>query len=147
MTELKVLRVFSDANGEFGNRLGVVLDGPAIPAARRQSLAAELGYSETVYIDDLETGQLQIFNPVTEIPLAGHPLVGSAWLIAHHTGRKITELNPPAGPVPTWVEDRLVWIRGSTSDCPPWRLHHVSDAAIVDAMTEPLDQSQDADMF
>lgn len=112
MTELHVLRVFCDADGEFGNPVGMVLNGPAIPAARRQPLAAELGFSETVYIDDHETGRLQIFTPASELLFAGHPLIGAAWLIARHTGRGIAELNPLAGPVPTWAEDGLVWIRG-----------------------------------
>ena len=147
MAELNVLRVFCDANGKFGNPLGVVLDGPAIPNSRRQPIAAELGYSETVYIDDVETGRLQIFNPVSELPFAGHPLVGAAWLLVRHTGRQVAELNPPAGPVPTWVEDGFVWICGRGADGPPWRLHKVPDSAIVEEMTEPPDPSQDADMF
>ncbi len=147
MAELNVLRVFCDPNGEFGNPLGVVLDGPTIPASRRQTLASELGFSETVYIDDLDTGRLQIFTPTSELRLAGHPLVGAAWLIARHAGREIAELNPPAGPVPTWVEDGRVWIRGRGTDGPPWRLHQVPDPATVDAMTQSPDPSQDADMF
>ena len=147
MAELNVLNVFCNTYGDFGNPLGVVLDGPAIPDSRRQPLAAELGFSETVYIDDMATGRLQIFTPASELRLAGHPLVGAAWLIARQTGKEITELNPPAGPVPTWVEDGLVWIRGRGADGPPWRLHQVLDRASVDTMTEPPDPSQDADMF
>jgi predicted PhzF superfamily epimerase YddE/YHI9 len=147
MTELQVLRVFCNAEGEFGNPLGVVLNGPAIPESRRQPLAAELGFSETIYIDDHETGRLQIFTPTSELLLAGHPLVGAAWLLARHTGRRIAELNPPSGAVPTWVEDGLVWIRGRGTDGPPWRLHQVSDPAIVDEMIQPRNPSQDADMF
>jgi predicted PhzF superfamily epimerase YddE/YHI9 len=147
MSELNVLRVFCNPNSEYGNPLGVVIDGSAIPVSRRQPLAAELGYSETVYIDDLNTGRLQIFTPTSELRLAGHPLVGAAWLIARHTGREIAELNPPAGPVQTWVEDGNVWIRGRGADGPPWRLHQLPDPAIVDAMTQPQESSQDADMF
>jgi predicted PhzF superfamily epimerase YddE/YHI9 len=47
--EVAVLRVFNDAAGNFGNPLGVV-DAAAVPAQRRQVLATELGYSETVFV-------------------------------------------------------------------------------------------------
>jgi hypothetical protein len=54
MPVLHVLRVFCDSDGQFGSPLGVVLDGPAVPPERRQPLAAELGFSETVYVDGPE---------------------------------------------------------------------------------------------
>lgn len=51
MPVLHVLRVFCDSDGQFGSPLGVILDGPAVPPERRQPLAAELGLTETVYVD------------------------------------------------------------------------------------------------
>ena len=68
MRVLHVLRVFFDSEGQFGSPLRVVLDGPAIPPERRQPLAAELGFSETVYVDDPDTGQLRIFTPPPSCP-------------------------------------------------------------------------------
>jgi PhzF family phenazine biosynthesis protein len=147
MPVLQVLRVFCDGQGQFGSPLGVVLDGPAIPPERRQPLAAELGFSETVYVDDADTGQLRIFAPAAELPFAGHPLVGTAWLLSRHLTRPVTQLNPPAGPVPTWTSHDQVWIRAPIAAAPPWRLNHVADATAVDAMTEPPHPDQDADQF
>jgi predicted PhzF superfamily epimerase YddE/YHI9 len=129
MPVLQVLRVFCDSEGQFGSPLGVVLDGLAISLERRRALAAELGFSETVYLDDPNTGQLRIFTPAAEMPFAGHPLVGVAWLLSRHLGGPVTELNPPAGAVPTWTSDDQVWIRAPLADAPPWRLNHVADAA------------------
>ena len=119
MPVLHVLRVFCDSEGQFGSPLGVVLDGPAIPPERRQPLAAELGFSETVYVDDPDTGQLRIFTPAAELPFAGHPLVGTAWLLSRHLGGPVTQLNPPAGPVPTWTSDDQVWIRAPLAAAHP----------------------------
>ncbi|MBN9493718.1 PhzF family phenazine biosynthesis protein, partial [bacterium] len=51
MAGLLVLRVFCDAHWEFGNPLGVFLDGEEVPEERRQDVAAELGFSETVFVD------------------------------------------------------------------------------------------------
>ncbi|HTY28333.1 MAG TPA: PhzF family phenazine biosynthesis protein, partial [Mycobacterium sp.] len=80
--DVTVLRVFTDSDGNFGNPLGVV-DAGTVPAARRQSIAAELGYSETIFIDlpasRSTTAHAHIFTPVTQLPFAGHPTVGAAW--------------------------------------------------------------------
>jgi predicted PhzF superfamily epimerase YddE/YHI9 len=104
------LNVFTGADGSYGNPLGVFLDGAAVPAADRQRVAADLGYSETVFVDDVQTGELHIFTPASELQLAGHPLVGSAWLIERERG-SCDMLRPPAGEVPTWAEGELRWIR------------------------------------
>ncbi|HMH47168.1 MAG TPA: PhzF family phenazine biosynthesis protein, partial [Solirubrobacteraceae bacterium] len=72
MTTVRVLRVFTDAAGRSGNRLGVVRDAEGIDRARRQAIAAELGYSETVFVED--DARAQIFTPALELPFAGHPL-------------------------------------------------------------------------
>ena len=76
--DVAVLRVFTDADRRFGNLLGVV-DAATVPPGQRQSVATELGYSETIFIDlpqpDSTTAHAHIFTPVTELPFAGHPTV------------------------------------------------------------------------
>lgn len=81
MTDLDVLRVFCGPDGGGGNALGVVRDGSALPgAAARAALAAELGFSETVFLDDAARGTVDIHTPSVPLTFAGHPLVGVAWL-------------------------------------------------------------------
>lgn len=74
--DVSVLRVFTDADGNFGNPLGVV-DAATVPAADRQRLATELGYSETIFIDLPPPGSTsahaRIHTPATELAFAGHP--------------------------------------------------------------------------
>lgn len=118
MTTLQVLRVFVGPDGRGGNPLGVFLDGAAIPAGRRQAVAAELGFSETVFVDDMATGSIRIFLPNTEAAFAGHPAVGTAWLL-ETVGIPIDALHPPAGEVPirrdgerTWIRARAEWSPG-----------------------------------
>ena len=86
MAQLHVLRVFCDAEWSFGNPLGVFLDGAEIPEERRQDVAAELGFSETVFVDDAAEGRMRIFTPGMELGFAGHPSVGTAWLLAKERG-------------------------------------------------------------
>ena len=111
MAELHVLRVFVDDDGRCGNPLGVFLEGRSVPRAERQRAAADLGYSETVFLDDPERGRLSIHTPATEIPFAGHPLVGTAWLLARQ-GRLPAALHPPAGEVPVRFEDERPFVEG-----------------------------------
>jgi len=81
VTDYDVLRVFCGPRGGYGNELGVVRDGSVIPDGRdRQALAAKLGFSETVFVDDPERGVIDIYTPSTRLPFAGHPCVGAAWL-------------------------------------------------------------------
>jgi predicted PhzF superfamily epimerase YddE/YHI9 len=96
--ELHVLRVFVNEDGEWGNPLGVFLDGAAVPEEARQAVAAELGYSETVFVEDRESGRVRIFTPGLELPFAGHPTVGTAWLLAQE-GTPVDTLQTPAGEV------------------------------------------------
>jgi len=95
---LRVVRVFCAADGSHGNPLGVFLAGEQIDEADRQPIATELGFSETVFVDDIERGEIRLFTPLEELPLAGHPLVGTAWLL-REAGRAPDVLRPPAGEV------------------------------------------------
>lgn len=134
--QLSVLRVFTSTDGDWGNPLGVFLDGSAIPSARRQAVAARLAFSETVFVDDPADGRVQILTPATELPFAGHPLVGTAWLL-RQADQPVDELRPPAGTVPTWVEDGRTWIRGRAEWAPPMELVQLAAPADVDALDGP----------
>jgi predicted PhzF superfamily epimerase YddE/YHI9 len=135
-TTLHILRVFVGADGAGGNPLGVLLDGAAVPVAERQAVAADLAFSETVFVDDAPAGELQIFTPTVELPLAGHPLVGTAWLLAH-TGTPVETLRPTAGDVPTWSEGALTWIRGRPEWGPAYEKPRLDSVADVVAFAIP----------
>jgi predicted PhzF superfamily epimerase YddE/YHI9 len=107
--ELHVLRVFVNEDGEWGNPLGVFLDGSQVPEPERQRVAAELGFSETVYVDDRTAGRVRIFTPGLELPFAGHPTVGTAWLLAR-TGDPVAALQTPAGEVGVRIEGEQVHV-------------------------------------
>ena len=133
MTTVRVLRVFTDASGSSGNLLGVVRDAEQIAQSRRQAIAAELGYSETVFVE--RESQLQIFTPATELPFAGHPLVGSAWLL----GRDV--LHTPAGDVQARAEGARAWVSARPQWCPPFERIQLDDPAAVDAFAQPASGS------
>jgi predicted PhzF superfamily epimerase YddE/YHI9 len=133
---LHVLRVFCAEDGSGGNHLGVFLDGAEVAAESRQAVAADLGFAETVFVDDRPRGELRIFTPGTELPLAGHPLVGSAWLLREE-GDEVNMLRPPAGEVEVRFEDALPFIAADPEWGPPWELVEVDSPDEVDALTGP----------
>ncbi len=144
MATLHVLRVFCDEGGEWGNPLGVFLDGAEVPAAERQRVAHELGFSETVFVDDRARGEIRIFTPGLELPFAGHPTVGTAWLLAH-AGGAVEVLRPPAGEVAVrrGAEGERTFVAARAEWSPPWELIELGSTAAVDALEGPPDGRED----
>ena len=79
---------------------------------------------------------MRIHTPTIELPLAGHPLVGTAWLLAQQ-GTPVDTLRPPAGEVPTWSEGELTWIRGRPEWGPAYEKPQLESVAAVDAHEIP----------
>lgn len=81
MRDCQVLRVFTRGEGG-GNHLGVVTDLSGLTGEDMQAIAAELGFSETVFLDLAGPVPVaRIFTPAAEVPFAGHPLVGAGWVL------------------------------------------------------------------
>ena len=136
--QVRVPRVFCDAGGGFGNPLGVVLDGPSVPAGDRQALALHLAYSETVFVDDAARGRIAIYTPEVELPFAGHPSVGTAWML-HGEGYEIDVLRPPAGDVRVRRDGELTWVAAKPEWCPPWEIIEYGSPAEVDELPVEAD--------
>jgi predicted PhzF superfamily epimerase YddE/YHI9 len=135
VTELHVLRVFLGPDGG-GNPLGVFVDGRAIVPDRRQAVAADLGFSETVYVDEVDDAAagIAIFTPGRELPFAGHPTVGTSWLLAQ-VGMSVSTLRCRAGDVATWQDGPLTWIRARAAWVHPIDVRQYGTIAEVDALT------------
>src|ERR671920_1556327 len=135
---LHVLRVFVGDGGAGGNPLGVFLDGGEVPERDRQVVAAELGFSETVFVEDPGQGRLRIFTPKEELPFAGHPLVGTAWLLTSE-GFDVSALHPPAGEVPVRVEGVVTFISGRPEWAPQLEHIELSSSTEVEELAGPPD--------
>lgn len=72
----------------LGNPVAVVLDAEGMSTEQMQRIAVEFGYSETTFVlppaDPANTAQVRIFTPSREIPFAGHPNVGTAYVLAYY---------------------------------------------------------------
>src|SRR5687767_567464 len=122
--DVTVLRVFTDADGEFGNPLGVV-DAATVDPADRQRIATQLGYSETIFVDvpqpGANTAHARIFTPTIELPFAGHPTVGASWWL-RDVGRPIHTLQVPAGVVQVRYDDAEAAVRARAQWAPDFAI-------------------------
>jgi trans-2,3-dihydro-3-hydroxyanthranilate isomerase len=121
-----VLDVFTDVPLE-GNPVAVFTDGEGLTAEVMQRAARELNLSETVFLlpgSDGADAHARIFTPVTELPFAGHPVLGTAFVLGERLGTPTVRLKTAAGviaielrreddrilfgemaqPIPTWEE-------------------------------------------
>ncbi|HXD80203.1 MAG TPA: PhzF family phenazine biosynthesis protein [Candidatus Acidoferrum sp.] len=70
-----------------GNQLAVVLDAADISGEAMQRIAKEMNISETTFVlppdDPAHAARVRMFTPASELPFAGHPTVGTAWVLAN----------------------------------------------------------------
>ena len=106
-----------------GNQLAVFADARAVPADSMQRIARELNLSETTFVlpaerDDTDV-RMRIFTPAVELPMAGHPTIGSTFALARSgviaSGRTQFTFGLNVGPTPVELEwesadVRFVWM-------------------------------------
>jgi trans-2,3-dihydro-3-hydroxyanthranilate isomerase len=98
--------VFTDRPLE-GNALAVFTDAREIPEEMLQRLARETNLSETVFVYPAEAGghaRIRIFTPTTEVPFAGHPTLGSAFVLGGPLQLEEIRLETGGGVIPVRLE-------------------------------------------
>ena len=91
-----------------GNQLAVFTDAREVPEARLQDLAREVNYSETVFVYPAVAegahARIRIFTPAVEVPFAGHPVLGTAFVLAGPLQLGEIRLETGRGVVPIRLE-------------------------------------------
>ena len=95
-----------------GNQLAVFLDGRGLSGERMQALAREMNFAESTFILPPEASgtdvRMRIFTPATEMPMAGHPTIGSTFALAHtgviRPGASRFVFGLGVGPIPVDLE-------------------------------------------
>src|SRR5271155_1978925 len=96
-----------------GNQLAVFTDAAALSTGEMQELAHEMNFSESTFVMPPESSgarRVRIFTPTREMPMAGHPTVGTTWVLASRGEIALTSPTVDAtlllgiGPVTVTVE-------------------------------------------
>ena len=116
-----------------GNQLAVFQDAESLSDAEMQSIAREMNFSESTFIlpatDPKALCRVRIFTPATELPFAGHPVVGTTWALAYlgsipGGGSPVyLELGVGTLPVEILYEERkpsFVWMHQPVPKFAPW---------------------------
>ncbi|HEX6709185.1 MAG TPA: PhzF family phenazine biosynthesis protein [Rubrobacter sp.] len=127
-----------------GNQLAVVRGGADLPDETLGKIALEMNYSETTFVlaEEARDGgyDVRIFTPGGEVPFAGHPTLGTAYVIRQEILAEPVEritLNLKAGKIPVTFGD-VLWMRQLTPTFGPI-LDHARVSSVLDLEEEDLD--------
>lgn len=107
---LDIVDVFAEAPLE-GNQLAVVHNAADLSTERMQDIAREMNFSETTFVlaRNTERARVRIFTPGGELPFAGHPTLGTAWVLGRTQGSYVLDLE--VGPVEVaFAGDGVCWM-------------------------------------
>ncbi len=101
---LTLVDVFAETR-YAGNQLAVVQDAGGLDTATMQAIAREMNFSETTFVtrETVAGAEVRIFTPAEELPFAGHPTLGTAWVLRQ--GRSEVTLDLAVGPVSVRFDD------------------------------------------
>jgi trans-2,3-dihydro-3-hydroxyanthranilate isomerase len=111
-----IVDVFAE-NKYGGNQLAVFIPERKMEPAEMQKIAREMNFSETTFVmSDLQANggyDVKIFSPDSELPFAGHPTLGTAYVIKNLLDRSESseiKLNLPVGQIPVVFENQYAWM-------------------------------------
>ena len=106
--KFSIVDVFAETR-YAGNQLAVIEDAADLTGSAMQLIAREMNFSETTFVTarSEESATVRIFTPAEELPFAGHPTLGTAWVLTR--GRGGIALTLQAGRVPVRFEADIGW--------------------------------------
>ena len=108
--KLTIVDVFAESKYQ-GNQLAVVEEPAGLDDRDMQAIAREMNFSETTFVLERGDGRarVRIFTPGEELPFAGHPTLGTAWVLTRGDGDIVLDL--AAGDVPVRFDgDGIAWL-------------------------------------
>jgi PhzF family phenazine biosynthesis protein len=134
----RIVNVFTQAEDRFsGNPLAVFEDARGMDDATMQKLALQFNLSETTFIlpSDRGDARVRIFTPAYEMPFAGHPTLGTAYVVsAQHGQAAALKLDMQAGLIPVQRRERRWQLR---ANAPTARSAGLSQAALAALLGVP----------
>jgi trans-2,3-dihydro-3-hydroxyanthranilate isomerase len=114
-----IVDVFADKK-YAGNQLAVFMDAESLSTDQMQQIASEINFAESTFVTKLDKAnskaEIRIFTPAHEMQFAGHPIIGTSWVLMN----KIFENSPneiklevPIGPIAITKSDDLIWLKAA----------------------------------
>jgi trans-2,3-dihydro-3-hydroxyanthranilate isomerase len=114
-----IVDVFADEK-YAGNQLAVFLDAGNLSSVEMQKIAREINFAESTFITKLDAekkiAEVKIFTPAHEMQFAGHPIIGTAWVLMNKVFENSPEnikLNVPIGPISIQKAEDLIWLKAA----------------------------------
>lgn len=114
-----IVDVFTDKK-YTGNQLAVFLDAAGLSSEQMQKIAREINFAESTFITKLDaqnnSAEVKIFTPAHEMQFAGHPIIGTSWVLMHKVLENAPEkikLTVPIGPITIQKTEALLWLKAA----------------------------------
>jgi trans-2,3-dihydro-3-hydroxyanthranilate isomerase len=153
--QYRIVDVFTDRIFG-GNPLAVFLDGRELADAEMQALAKEMNLSESTFVlpaqDAANDFRMRIFTPGGELPMAGHPTIGTAFVLAREglvkgdSGKTLLRLEEKVGVIPVEMhfengEPQMIWMTQPLPEFGPAVLNRTTAAELLTLAPEDIDDS------
>jgi len=135
--QTNIVRVFVDEKNHFGSPLGIVVDEKMqIDGKHRQQIATTLNYSETVFINDIQSGSITVFSPQQECPFSMYAAMGAAWFINTKLKCQISQLVSKDQTIAVFLKEGTMWVRSKLSILPPWNFVEYQTVSEIESFKE-----------
>lgn len=114
-----IIDVFAE-NKYAGNQLAVFLEAGNLSSEEMQRIAKEINFAESTFITKLDfennTAEIRIFTPASEMKFAGHPIIGTSWVMIHKIFKNEPDaitLKVPIGDIAIHKTEDLIWLQAA----------------------------------
>jgi trans-2,3-dihydro-3-hydroxyanthranilate isomerase len=114
-----IVDVFADKK-YAGNQLAVFMDAENLSTAQMQQMAREINFAESTFVTKLDRennkAEIRIFTPAHEMQFAGHPIIGTSWVLMNkifNNSPNEIKLEVPIGPIAISKSDDLIWLKAA----------------------------------
>ncbi|RUT71694.1 PhzF family phenazine biosynthesis protein [Flavobacterium cupreum] len=114
-----IIDVFAE-NKYAGNQLAVFLEAENLSSEEMQRIAKEINFAESTFITKLDfennRAEIRIFTPASEMKFAGHPIIGTSWVLIHKIFKNEPDaitLKVPIGEIAIRKTEDLIWLQAA----------------------------------
>ncbi|SHH04211.1 PhzF family phenazine biosynthesis protein [Flavobacterium johnsoniae] len=114
-----IVDVFADKK-YAGNQLAVFLEAQNLSSEQMQQIAREINFAESTFVTKLDRennkAEIRIFTPAQEMQFAGHPIIGTSWVLMNRifdNSPSEIKLEVPIGPIAIKKTEDLIWLKAA----------------------------------